>query len=308
LSKQIAIRPLKGITGTRRWWADPFVWGFTALVVLSLIVTSLKTGEWLSGLLYVLAIALAGTLVLFITRKNPPAPLVIPHPGREYGAALGWYAAFMLLSVLIKGGGLLANEFGKWLWFIILPVFVLWLVQGRGRGFKALLSSVVPVRPGLGKALLLGLLAYVVMIPIIPFILPAEQLDKLGEIFNDPGKAALMVPLCLLLSLLTAALTEEIFFRGILQTRLAALIRSDLRACLITAFLFGIYHLPYAYFSTGWPPHGDFVWGLSSVLAEQMVGGALLGILWLRTRNIAAPVFFHALVNIAAIMTSLNSG
>ena len=77
---------------------------------------------------------------------------------------------------------------------------------------------------------------------------------------------------------------------------------------LITAFLFGIYHLPYAYFSADWPPHGDFVWGLSSVLAEQMVAGALLGILWWRTRNIAAPVLLHALVNTAAIMTSLNFG
>jgi membrane protease YdiL (CAAX protease family) len=36
--------------------------------------------------------------------------------------------------------------------------------------------------------------------------------------------------------------------------------------------------------------------------------GVVLGLLWWRTRNLAAPVLFHALVNMVAIMSSLHFG
>jgi len=144
------------------------------------------------------------------------------------------------------------------------------------------------------------------MAPFIFLVMPDEQARKLLEIFSQPMNALVSLPLAFGLALITAALTEEIFFRGVLQSHLARLTGSDARACLITALLFGLYHLPYAYFSNDWSTHGNLPWAVSSVLAEQMVTGVLLGFLWLRTRNIAAPVLFHALVNTQAIMSSLN--
>jgi membrane protease YdiL (CAAX protease family) len=39
-----------------------------------------------------------------------------------------------------------------------------------------------------------------------------------------------------------------------------------------------------------------------------MITGLVLGILWLRTHNIAAPVLFHTLINTVAIMSMLKFG
>lgn len=221
---------------------------------------------------------------------------------------LAYYAAFMVLATLTKGEGILANEFAKWVWFVILPILVLFLLRGRLRGLAGLLRSIGLRRQGLGKALLLGLLGYAAFVPALPFLLPATQIDRLKEILEQPVQFALLLPASFLLSLVTAATTEETFFRGILQSRLSRLVGSELRSCLVTAFLFGVYHLPYAYFSSSWPTHGNLLWAVSSVLAEQMMMGLILGVLWLRTHNIAAPVLLHALVNTIAIMTMLKFG
>jgi membrane protease YdiL (CAAX protease family) len=217
----------------------------------------------------------------------------------------GWYLIFMTALTLTKAEGIFADEFAKWLWFIIVPLILLFIIRGGGTNIRTLLRSVGFHRQGIGKALLVGLLSYAVMIPSFPFMLPYAQLQKLEDLFHTPLKAVLLLPVAFLLSLLTAAFTEEIFFRGILQPRLARVIRSEMRACLITAFLFGLYHLPYAYFLSDWATHGNFIWALSSVLVEQMTTGLILGILWVKTRNIATPILFHALVDTIAIMTML---
>ena len=290
------------------WWLEPFLWGFIVLAVTGLIVSSIESAAWLPGLLLILAAITASILVLFFSRKLTPPPVEIPRPSLECWIMVGYYIVFMFLSTLTKGEGIFGNEFEKWLWFIILPILLVFILRGSSRNLKAVLQSVGLRRQGLSKAILIALLAYAVTVPVIPFIIPESQLQSLQELFQEPLKAMAFLPLCFLLSLVTAAGTEEIFFRGILQPCLTLVMRSELRGCLITAFLFGIYHLPYAYFSTSWPTHGNMLWAVSSVLAEQMVTGLLLGILWLRTHNIAAPVLFHALVNTIAFMTMLKFG
>ena len=44
-----------------------------------------------------------------------------------------------------------------------------------------------------------------------------------------------------------------------MQTWLAVMLRSDIRACLVVALLFGLYHLPYAYFMDSWSSHGNLL-------------------------------------------------
>ena len=288
------------------WWHDPFLWVFICLVGIGSVVSSIESAGWLSSLLFIPAIILAVIVVLYLSRKLTPLPIEIHRPALECWIVLGWYCIFMLLSTLAKGEGILADEFGKWLWFIIIPILLVFILRGRSSNFREVLQSIGFRSHGLGKALFLGFLAYVAMVPVIPFIIPESQLLELQELFQEPLELLTLLPLSFLLSLVTAGFTEEIFFRGIIQSRLAKLMGSEMHSCLITAFLFGIYHLPYAYFLTSWPTHGNMLWAVSSVLAEQMVAGLLLGVLWLRTHNIAAPILFHALVNTAAIMTSIN--
>ena len=301
-------KPVQGSPVSANWWSDPVVWGFVLLAGAGIVVSSIESGGWPSNLVFVSGVLVSVVLVLLLSRKRAPPHLDIARSAFEYRPMLAYYLAFMVLATLTKGEGILANEFAKWVWFVVLPILLLFLLRGRLRGLAGLLQSIGLRRQGLGKALLLGLLGYAAFVPALPFLLPATQLDRLKELLERPIQFALLLPASFLLSLVTAATTEETFFRGILQSRLSRFVGSELRSCLVTAFLFGIYHLPYAYFSSSWPTHGNLVWAVSSVLAEQMMMGLVLGVLWLRTHNIAAPVLLHALVDTIAIMTMLKFG
>jgi membrane protease YdiL (CAAX protease family) len=285
---------------------DPILWTFIILAAAGTLVSIIYSGEWLPSLSLIAGLALAGVLIWLFTRKfNTPSP-VITGKAQECWILLAYYLLFLILSFITRGEGIFANEFSKWIWFVILPFVLLWAINVRRASIKDIFRSLGFRRQGLGKGLLLGLVSYLVVLPFTFFFLPEAQLQKLQEIFQEPVRALILIPICLVFSLATAAFTEEFFFRGMLQSRLSRLIGSELRSCLIIAFLFGIYHLPYAYFSASWPTHGNFPWAISNVLAEQMITGVVLGMLWMRTHNIAAPVLFHALVNVLAIMSMLN--
>jgi membrane protease YdiL (CAAX protease family) len=257
-----------------------------------------------------MALGIIGTIlfVLFLSRKDSLQPVDIKKPYVECWIILGWYISFMLFSTIWKGEGILANEFGKWLWFVIIPFILLLVVRGPQTDIIAVLRSVGFHRHRLGKAVLLGFLAFIFMIPFAVWSFSAAQQQKLLEIFQKPLNLLIVVPISFILAFITAGFTEEVFFRGIIQSRLAKVIGSEMHSCILVAFLFGIYHLPYAYFSPSWPTHGNIVWAISSVLTEQMVTGLLLGVLWLRTRNIAAPILFHSLVDTLAFITMLKFG
>lgn len=287
-----------------KWWRDYFTWLFVILLIAGFVVSSLESGDWISGSVFIPGIGIMVILVIYLSRKLVPEPLDIPHPSLETCIVLGWLAIFFILDMVTKGNVPLGNEFGRWLWFIVLPLAFLYLARKREGGIKSLLGSIGLHRPG--KVVLLGLVAYIVMIPVIPVIVPEDQLKEFTELFGNPLSALGMLLLAFVLSLLTAATTEEVLFRGLLQSRLARVTGNEVRACLITAFIFGIYHLPYAYYSEYWPTQGNLAWAVSSVLSEQMLTGLLLGVMWIRTRNILVPILFHALVNTMPIMTSLH--
>lgn len=289
------------------WWRDPFLWAFVLLAITGAVVSAFYSGAWLDNLL-ILPTIVSSILILFLTQKYTAPPIAVPRPSLACWAMLAYYCLFLIFNILTRGKGLIGNDFEKWLWFVLVPLMVLFFLHGRNRNIKELFKSIGFRKQGLGKALLLASLAYALFIPILPFILPPPQWQSLQELFREPSRLVVFLPLCFLLSLFTAGTTEEIFFRGILQSRLARLMRSELRSCLIIAFMFGIYHLPYAYYSSSWPSHGNILWAVAGVLSEQMIMGALLGILWWRTHNIAAPILLHTLVNLASIMASIKFG
>ena len=224
----------------------------------------------------------------------------------EWWIAAGWYVVFMVLSIITKGGGILANDFAKWLWFVIIPLGVLWFARGRSINLASFLRSVGLHRQGLGKGLLLGLLAFIILLPFVLMSMPSAQLTKILDIFRQPLQAVVIIPVSFLLLLFTAGFTEELFFRGILQSRLAKTMNSEIRSCLIVALLFGFYHLPYAYYSADWAPHGHLVWAIASVVTEQTIAGLVLGVLWMRTRNLGSSILLHTLIDLLPAMTMLH--
>jgi membrane protease YdiL (CAAX protease family) len=62
------------------------------------------------------------------------------------------------------------------------------------------------------------------------------------------------------------------------------------------------------YFSPFEPTHGNLVWAVTSVITEQTVVGLLLGVVWVRTRNLTAPVLLHAFIDAIAMMSVVQIG
>ncbi len=86
---------------------------------------------------------------------------------------------------------------------------------------------------------------------------------------------------------------EEFLFRGVLQTRLRPLFGAGW-ALVLQALLFGAWHLGLGYTTTG---HAGFLPALASTLVHQAVIGLAFGVIFERTRNIAAPSIVHVIVN-----------
>lgn len=290
------------------WFTEPLFWGYVLLFVAAFLLSSGSAVGWVSEIYLFAGTMITSAIMLYFTRKDILPDMDIPRPAVEGSLTLGWFLAFFVASMVTHDSSVLGNEGTKWIWFVILPVSGIWLVERSRRSFKDTLRSTGIQSQGIEKALPLGLLAFMVMSPFIIVSLSPTQTDKLQELLNYPVKLVVMIPAGFVLMLATAGFTEEMFFRGILQARLSRLLGSDIRGCLLTAFFFGIYHLPYAFFDVSWPTYGNWLWAVTAVITEQMVAGLLLGVLWMRTHNLGASVLCHALINTIAILASMNIG
>lgn len=290
------------------WLKEPFLWGYFVLFAAAFLFSSGFTVSWGSEIFLFTGVIITSVILLYFTQKVSLPDIDIPRPTVEGLLALEWFSAFFVASMVTHDSSIFGNEGNKWIWFVILPVSGIWLVERSHRSFKETFLSVGIKLQGIDKALLLGLLAFILMCPVIIVSLSPTQTDKLQDLMNYPMKLAVMIPVGFVLMLVTAGFTEEVFFRGILQARLSRWLENDIRGCLLAAFLFGIYHLPYAFFDVSWPTYGNWLWAVTAVITEQMVAGLLLGILWMRTHNLAASVLCHTLINTIAILTSMNIG
>jgi membrane protease YdiL (CAAX protease family) len=107
------------------------------------------------------------------------------------------------------------------------------------------------------------------------------------------------LPLCFAWLAIEAGLVEEFFFRALLQSRLSAWFRSEVTGVVLMALVFGLAHAPGFIFR-----HAGIVEGLGanpSVLdaiaysiVTLAVSGVFFGIIWARTRNLAALIIIHA--------------
>ena len=132
-----------------------------------------------------------------------------------------------------------------------------------------------------------------------------------GEILSilSSGKALYLFPLSVVLMLFTAGTTEEIFFRGILQTRLQQRLRSKFYAIVLTSVLFGLYHLPYAYLNPRWPSHGNWEAAFGAAFGQGVPMGLILGAMYASTKNnLIACALVHALINSLPAMLFIKFG
>lgn len=115
-----------------------------------------------------------------------------------------------------------------------------------------------------------------------------------------PGNTLLFgMPLVFLWLVLEVGVVEEFFFRVLLQSRLSAVMRSELGGIVVMALLFGLIHAPGLYLRTsmtqeGLSAHPSLGMAVGYSIVITSVAGFFLGVLWARTRNFLVLVLVHA--------------
>ncbi len=287
---------------------DPFVVAAFIVYVLALVGLFWAAGTLWSALLLALGTALLSVIALAVTRGCVPRSLDVIRPQAELWLPLAWYGIVVLLAAFTNAAGLeLVNQFTNWFFLVIVPFALLILTRRQRLGLKATLHSVGITRAGLKDAVNLAVIVGLLCIPVL-YVVGDQQRAAVRMVFHKPLQAILPFLVSFVLALLTVGFVEEFFFRGVLQSRLAICAGSEWRGLLVASLLFGLFHLPMYFFSPFEPTHGDFIWSLASVITEQAVTGMLLGVLWLRTHNLAAPILVHAFIDALAMMTTLKIG
>jgi uncharacterized protein len=106
------------------------------------------------------------------------------------------------------------------------------------------------------------------------------------------------MPIAFLWWTLEAGVVEEFFFRALLQSRLAALLKSELGGIVLASLLFGLIHAPGLYLRTGvtqeaLPPHPPLWMAVGYSIVITSAAGFVFGVLWSRTRNFALLAIVH---------------
>lgn len=186
------------------------------------------------------------------------------------------------------------NEWMHWLTLVLIPgagVYFIWRRIETVSPLKLTLRSIGLRSENLTSGLLW---AFLIGLALSLFQLAGRSGLSIIALFRN-GAGFYLWPLSFLLMCVTAAATEEFFFRGVLQARLVALFGSRFGGILVAAFLFGLYHLPYAY--CRWPSAGNWTKAVQSALETGLPLGLIFGWLYERSQNLLAPILAHALTN-----------
>ncbi len=222
----------------------------------------------------------------------------------ESYVVVGYFAVYMVYLFVHP-----ESEFEHWLTLVAVPFALLFAFQRRkmpGWSLGRTLASVGFRRgnltSGVAWAIPLGLVLSGLQLAV------SRNRVEFLEIVSS-GRVLYLFPLLFVFLLFTAGFTEEFFFRGVVQTRLARSLRSNLAAIAVVSFLFGLYHVPYAYLNPNWPSHGDLQAAIIAAFTQGIAGGLVLGIVYWRSReNLIAPILVHTLINVFPGMTQIRFG
>jgi membrane protease YdiL (CAAX protease family) len=217
-----------------------------------------------------------------------------------------WLAPLYFCIYLAYLFATLEGEFLHWATMVLIPVATVAVFAGREQRLRRTLSSFGlrwgALRTGLGVTLGLGVAVGFFQIAY------SRMGDDIVAVLTS-SRAPLALSVAFVFLLLTAGFTEEVFFRGYLQTRLERLTGSKLWGLVLASVLFGFYHLPYAYLNPRWPSSGDWSEALVASLGQGIPGGLILGGLFLYTKkNLVAPVLLHTCINPLPASTMIKFG
>lgn len=223
---------------------------------------------------------LAGVLIAWLVPLRTPAPLPARRPDGETWTLVALAVAFpVLIGTLPIGYGYPLVKLALFGGGALLVALI-----GRRR------TPFAPLERPRGRASLWP-------VPAIAAWALLEYASPLRQPPLDPADYPDLVSLTViaLITLVTASVLEELFYRVALQTRLEARF-GRLPGLLMTSLLFAGMHLPTHH------PFGSPLPDVAAAIAFQGVMGLFVGTLWTRFRSKTAIIAVHAATNAVALI------
>ena len=220
-------------------------------------------------------------------------------------AFITWGLAFLQNEFASDPGHAIAVLVAKLLVFVIIPGLIFWAQFGYD------VRQLVPLSAG--KSHLLVASGMSVLLIAFQAVL-GRGLHDLAAAHLRASTLLMGIPITFVWLAVEAGVVEEFFFRVLLQTRLAAALKSELGAIVLMSLLFGLAHAPGIYLRTGITQEGldhpSLFMAVGYSIVITSVAGFFLGVLWARTRNFVVVVAVHAaadlLPNVLPTMRSLH--
>lgn len=291
------IQILKGRRGAALVAAYGALWAASTAYLFA------KGADWTFPLISmaVFGLALSG-LGALLTRRAAPPPVPVARPGLELGAVLAFLA---LYAVVFLGWGMgaaraavpagpaqdLAILVLKLVVHVALPAA---LLLALGASLKPLFDPGLRRRGVRTTLIVLGVILFGLLSVVSP------SLKQIGETHAGAATLAWAAPATFVWYAVEAGLCEEFLFRAVLQSRLAAALRSPAGAVVIGALLFSLAHVPGLYLR-GHPGVDGYSTDPLQVVAFTIASlspiALMFGTLWARTRSLALVVLLHSAVD-----------
>jgi membrane protease YdiL (CAAX protease family) len=281
-----------------------FVGAYLAIWAACTAYLAIKGADWT---LPVVSLGIFGAalsaLSMALTRKAAPPPITVQRPALELSALLVFLAVY---AVLFLGWGMSATRAvlpaGREQALLVLAVKLLVHVAAPAILLTALGAKLAPLfksgmgRPGFWPPLLvLGAIILTLMCVISP------ALSEISALHASIATLSWAAPAAFVWLALEAGLCEEFLFRAVLQTRLAAALRSETGAVVIGSLLFALAHVPGLYLR-GHPGIDGYSTDPFQVVAFTVAVlsplALLFGTLWARTRSLLLIVLLHSAVDV----------
>ncbi|MFI9553814.1 lysostaphin resistance A-like protein [Nonomuraea endophytica] len=232
---------------------------------------------------FVPALAAIVLAMLVPPKTEPPLPLQELPRARLVRETQVLVGAAVLMAIAAPFAPDLLYHGAKVVFLLVIPLVAFRLIRGGQPKARAIPKPVTWLAP------LPAVVAWFVLSQIGPFSPP------------PPGELPDMVTLVVLslLTLLTASVLEEFFYRAWLQTRLEVLY-GRWPAIMASSLLFAFMH------TTRINPDNPLL-GVATIIAFQGVFGLLTGYLWSRYRNLWVPVFVHVVTNLVFVQMLLDA-
>lgn len=273
------------------------IWG----VCVALLAVSGDNFLFPIASLVVFGMAFSGLAVL-LTRKADAPPVPVAHPRRESLVLLAYLAVytfvlfgplFQIVKDAFEPGRLqqAAIVAYKLIVHVAAPAALIYVARGHLRGIFDL---------GLRRRGVLLTLVVFSLIMIVAVAMLNSSFDQLAARGLSTGAIVGWILAAWSWMALEAGVTEEFLFRGLLQARLTAWMRSAPLAIVATVIVFALVHVP-GFYLRGGDEIAVQASGLPQIIALAIAGlgpiALMLGILWHRTRSFLLVVLVHGAID-----------